>query len=94
MPKAGAEAVAREDIDRRLSAAGWILQDRDDANLLAGVGVAVREFPLRGDFADYLLYVDGAAAGAIEAKPVGHTRQFGGRCIAQASSTDTENVAT
>ncbi|MDQ2912539.1 MAG: DEAD/DEAH box helicase family protein [Chloroflexota bacterium] len=73
MPRAGAEATARKEIDRRLEAAGWILQDRDDVNPLAGEGVAVREFPLKGDFADYMLYVDGAASGAIEAKPEGHT---------------------
>src|SRR5439155_18479352 len=73
MPKSGAEARAREEIDRRLALAGWTLQDRDDVNPLAAQGVAVREFPLKGDFADYILYVDGAAAGAIEAKPEGHT---------------------
>ncbi len=37
--------------------------------------VAVREFPLRSGHgtADYLLYVDGRAAGVAEAKPEGHT---------------------
>ena len=42
-------------------------------NLSAGLGIAVREFPLKTGFADYLLYVDGKAAGIIEAKPKGHT---------------------
>jgi type I restriction enzyme R subunit len=73
VPRSGPEARAREEIDRRLHDAGWLLQDRDEVNPLAGLGVAVREFPLKGDFADYLLYVQGAAAGAIEAKPEGHT---------------------
>jgi type I restriction enzyme, R subunit len=73
VPKTGAEATARKEIDRRLELAGWILQDRDEVNPLAGPGVVVREFPLKGDFADYLLYIDGAASGAIEAKPEGHT---------------------
>ena len=44
-------------------------------NLSAGHGVAVREFPLAAGygFADYLLYVDGKAAGVIEAKRAGTT---------------------
>ncbi len=32
-------------------------------NISAGLGVAVREFPLKTGFADYLLYVDGKAIG-------------------------------
>ena len=44
-------------------------------NLSAARGVAVREFGLKPGHgtADYLLYVDGKAAGVVEAKPVGHT---------------------
>ncbi len=50
-------------------------------NIHAGLGVAVREFPLRwregaedkSGFADYLLYADGEAIGVIEAKAAGHT---------------------
>ena len=44
-------------------------------NLSAGRGVAVREFKLAPGygFADYLLFVDGKAAGVLEAKPEGHT---------------------
>lgn len=42
-------------------------------NLSAGLGIAVREFPLKTGHADYLLYVDGKAAGVVEAKPEGHT---------------------
>jgi len=67
------EARAREKIDRQLTDAGWIVQDRAAANLTAGPGVAVREFPLKGGPVDYLLYVDGAAAGAVEAKKEGWT---------------------
>lgn len=47
-----------------------MVQNRDQANLAASRGVAIREFrmaPGHG-FADYLLYVDGRAAGALEAK--------------------------
>ena len=42
-------------------------------NLSAGLGVAVREFPLATGVADYLLYADGKAIGVVEAKPEGHT---------------------
>ena len=67
------ESQAREKIDRQLTDAGWIVQDRAAANLSAGPGVAVREFPLKGGPVDYLLYLDGAAAGAVEAKKEGWT---------------------
>jgi type I restriction enzyme R subunit len=62
-------------IDHALLLAGWALQDRDQMNLDAAPGVAVREFPLRQGhgFADYLLYVDGQAVGVIEAKKAGTT---------------------
>lgn len=67
------EQRARRNIDRMLAAAGWIVQDRSDSNIEAGRGVAIREFPLKSGsgFADYLLYVDAAAAGVIEAKREG-----------------------
>jgi type I site-specific restriction endonuclease len=62
---------ARRELDTHLMAAGWIVQDRDDLDLTAGRGVAVREFAMKQGFgfADYLLYVDRKAAGAVEAKP-------------------------
>ena len=69
------EERARERIDSALADAGWVVQNRDAMNLIAGRGVAVREFrmaPGHG-FADYMLFVDGRAAGVIEAKPVGYT---------------------
>ncbi len=45
------------------------------ANIHAARGVALREFPLEAGygFADYLLYIDGKAAGIIEAKKAGAT---------------------
>ena len=69
------EAEARKEIDSSLGNAGWVLQDRAQANVHAGPGVAIREFPLRAGHgeADYLLFVDGKAVGAIEAKPAGTT---------------------
>lgn len=67
------EQRARRKIDSMLDKAGWVVQDRSEANIAAGRGVAIREFPLKpgNGFADYLLYVDGAAAGVIEAKKEG-----------------------
>ena len=69
----GPEANARTEIDRQLADAGWVVQDRSAANPHAAQGVAVREFPLKSGPVDYGLYVDGAVAGAVEAKKVGWT---------------------
>ena len=51
----------------------WIVQDRNELDLTAGRGIAVREFPMKSGFgfADYLLYLDRKALGAVEAKPEG-----------------------
>ncbi|WP_224221138.1 type I restriction endonuclease subunit R [Streptomyces olivaceus] len=65
------EVQAREKIDAMLTGAGWHVQDKADANPLAGTGVAVREFTLATGRADYVLYVDGRIAGVIEAKREG-----------------------
>ena len=67
------EQQARAEIDRLLEAAGWAVQDYARMNRRAAPGVAVREYPLTNGFADYLLLVDGKAAGVVEAKPVGTT---------------------
>jgi len=67
------EDRAREVIDRQLTAAGWVIQDRDKFNRNAGLGVAVRHFALPNGEADYLLFIDGKAAGVLEAKKVGVT---------------------
>ena len=62
------EAQARQQIDRKLEQAGWIVQDMKQVDLAAGPGVAVREFPTDTGPADYLLFVDRLPVGAIEAK--------------------------
>ena len=67
------EARARKNIDTLLTACGWIVQDRAAINLYAGRGVAVREVPVEGGYADYILFVDRQAAGVVEAKPEGTT---------------------
>ncbi len=67
------EQDARQEIDRLLTAAGWHVCSFKQANIHAARGVAIREFPLdagHGD-ADYLFYIDGKAAGVIEAKRKG-----------------------
>lgn len=67
------EESARKKIDELLELAGWKLQDYKDLNLGAGIGVVVREFPLKVGFADYMLFVERHAIGVIEAKPEGTT---------------------
>jgi type I site-specific restriction endonuclease len=70
-----AEQAARQTIDKLLARAGWAVQDCKQADIHVARGVAIREFVLneRHGFADYLLYVDGKAAGVIEAKKQGAT---------------------
>ena len=67
------EEKARQKIDQLLTKAGWTIQDREQMNLRASQGVAVREFPMSSGPTDYLLFVDGRAVGVIEAKPEGTT---------------------
>jgi type I restriction enzyme R subunit len=67
------EDRARREIDADLTAAGWLVQDREALDLTAGRGLAVRGFPMKPGFgfADYLLYLDRKAVGAVEAKAHG-----------------------
>jgi type I restriction enzyme, R subunit len=66
------ESEARAEIDRLLEAAGWVVQDLGNVAIHVARGVVIREFPLPGHgFADYLFYIDGKAAGVIEAKKKG-----------------------
>ncbi len=69
------EDKAREDIDRMLEKAGWDVQDIDHINIHARQGIAIQDFPLKPGhgFADYILYIDGKAAGVVEAKKAGTT---------------------
>jgi type I restriction enzyme, R subunit len=68
-----AEQRARVLIDQQLSKAGWVVQDKKDLNLFAGQGIAVREVVMKAGHGrvDYLLYVDKAVIGVVEAKPQG-----------------------
>ena len=67
------EDKARVDIDANLTAAGWVVQSREDLDLTASRGIAIRNFSMKSGFgfADYLLYVDRKAIGAVEAKAEG-----------------------
>lgn len=65
------EVQSRQVIDEMLRASGWIVQDREEANPLAGLGVAVREFTLATGRADYALFVDSRIVGVVEAKREG-----------------------
>jgi len=66
------EQTARQHIDQQLVQSGWTVQDMDEMNLTLPA-IAVREFHLKTGFADYLLFVDGQAIGAVEAKKAGTT---------------------
>lgn len=62
------EQIARDHIDKQLLASGWIIQDKKKINLIAALGVAVREYQTDIGPADYVLFVDKKAVGIIEAK--------------------------
>jgi type I restriction enzyme, R subunit len=67
------EERARQQIDLLLQQSGWIVQDRSEINLSAGLGVAIREAMLKTDEADSLLFAGGKTVATIEAKPEGYT---------------------
>jgi len=67
------EEKARQKIDQLLDADGWVVQDSQQLNLSASLGVAVCDLSLKTGPADYVLFVDGKPVGVIEAKPFGTT---------------------
>jgi type I restriction enzyme R subunit len=62
------EQHARDNIDKQLCDCGWKIQNKNEINLGAGVGVAVREYQTDVGPADYILFVDKKPVGVIEAK--------------------------
>ncbi|MDD2262039.1 MAG: type I restriction-modification enzyme R subunit C-terminal domain-containing protein [Clostridia bacterium] len=62
------EQIARDKIDKMLIDAGWIVQSKNEVDLGAGRGVALREYQAETKFADYVLFVDKNPVGIIEAK--------------------------
>ncbi len=63
------EQIARDRIDSRLRAAGWNVQNKDALDFNAGLGVAAREYQTAIGPADYVLFADRQAVGAIETRP-------------------------
>jgi len=62
------EQKARIEIDKKLTASGWLVQDKKEFNPNAAPGVAVREFSTNTGPVDYLLFVNRKPVGVIEAK--------------------------
>ena len=63
------EQIARDQIDDRLRASGWHVQDKDALDFNAGLGIAVREYQTDVGPADYVLFADRRPVGVAEAKP-------------------------
>jgi len=51
------EEKARKRINQLLNEVDWVIQDVQELNLGADLGMAVRKFPLLSASADYLLFV-------------------------------------
>ena len=68
MPNQNPEQIARDQIDKQLTACGWLIQGLKKVNLHAGIGVAIKEYLTDVGPADYVLFVDGKPCGVIEAK--------------------------
>lgn len=68
MPNQNPEQIARDKIDAELVQCGWVIQNKNQINLKAATGVAIREYQTDIGPADYALFVDGKAVGIIEAK--------------------------
>lgn len=62
------EQKARDNIDKMLAEAGWVVQSKNKVDLSAAKGVAVREYQTDVGPADYVLFVDRKPVGVIEAK--------------------------
>ena len=62
------EQIARDRIDEMLSQAGWVVQNKNQINLKASLGVAVREYQTDAGIADYVLFIDNKSVGVVEAK--------------------------
>ncbi len=67
-PNITPEGMARQEIDKNLIKAGWVIQDKNQINLSAGIGIAVREYLTESGPADYILFINKEPVGVIEAK--------------------------
>jgi type I restriction enzyme, R subunit len=71
-PNQNPEQLARDNIDALLRQSGWVIQNKNQLNLNAGIGQAVREYQTDTGPADYILFVDRKPVGVIEAKAEHH----------------------
>ncbi len=62
------EQQARDNIDRMLEQAGWVVQEKNTINFNASLGIAVKEYQTEIGPADYVLFVHRRPCGVIEAK--------------------------
>jgi len=62
------EVKARTNIDKMLIDAGYVIQDMENFNRSAALGVAVREFQTQSGPVDYLLFINGKPCCMVEAK--------------------------
>lgn len=63
------EQIARDEIDARLRASGWAVQDNRAIDHSAATGVAVREYKTSIGPADYVMFAEKRPLGVVEAKP-------------------------
>ena len=62
------EQIARDRIDEKLRLAGWVIQEKTKIDFGAGIGIAITEYLTEVGPADYVLFVDRAPVGVIEAE--------------------------
>ena len=62
------EQLARDTIDVELTQCGWVIQNKNQINLNAATGIAIREYQTDIGPADYVLFVNKQPVGIIEAK--------------------------
>jgi type I restriction enzyme R subunit len=62
------EQIARDRIDEKLRLAGWVIQEKTKIDFGAAIGIAITEYLTEVGPADYVLFVDRAPVGVIEAK--------------------------
>jgi hypothetical protein len=86
------EAETRKQIDEKLLAAGWLVQDKAHINLMAAVGVAGREMPTDTGPAEYMLFIAGKACGIIEAKHEGTSLGHVAEQSARYATSNTKHI--
>ena len=62
------EQKARNDIDRKLNASGWIVQEKSKIDWSASRGIAVKEYLTDVGPADYVLFVNKKPVGLLKQK--------------------------